>query len=65
MAQGPRTVGLAAVLVGKPSAFRQADARYILKKPLSGPYSFDAPAVTIPNAYTAPMDRCVSDVLAQ
>ena len=65
MAQGPWTMLLATLLLAEPSACGLADARYILKKPLSGPYSFDAPAVTIPNAYAAPMDRYVSDILAQ
>ena len=30
-----------------------------------GPYGFDAPAATIPNAYAAPMDHFLSDALAQ
>lgn len=30
-----------------------------------GPYGFDAPAATIPNAYAGPMDHFLSDALAQ
>ena len=30
-----------------------------------GPYGFDAPAATIPNAYAASVDHFLSDALAQ
>ena len=49
MAQWPRTAVLAPLLLAEPSAFGLADARYILREPLSGP-RLQCTSVIISNA---------------